>query len=147
MMREDWKTIERAAKRAGRDPTAIRPSYFLFIAIGRSKDEVLEQIRVPGKLLLMNAPANLKRLGYDNPSIYTFPPPQALAKRLERTHEIPDAILEKWFAFGSPDDVLEKISEYHRIANSQHLLLFPYLAPTAKTFLEDFSAHILPHFR
>lgn len=148
---EDKKIIEESAKKAGRDPEKITYSYFMYIGLGKNKESALKIIKIPAKILLLLSVERIKRLGHEIPSsefshTRFVPSIKTYTKLLEATKEIPDEIVEKCYAFGSTEDVIEKIAEYIK-ADCRYFILCPYLMPDAKSFLNNVSEKILPHFK
>lgn len=147
MMREDRKRIDASAKAADRDPETIITAYFLFIALGSATDTILETIRIPAKLVLLNAPHQIRRLGFALPQEAEPSPMDSLATKMEKANCIPDTILDAWMAFGSVEDVIAKIDQYITSANCHYFLLYPYITPSKTDFVKAFSEQVLPHFR
>ncbi len=148
---EDRKIIEESAKKNGRDPKKIEYSYFFYVGIGKNKEDALKKIEIPAKILLMMSPERIERLGYEIPTSEFshsrfVPSAEKYGKIIEQIKKIPNEILEKCFAFGSADDIIDKIEEYIKIGNCRYFILCPYIMPDAKLFLDEVSEKILPHF-
>ncbi len=124
----------------------------MYIGLGKNKEDALKKIRIPAKLLLLMSPERIERLGHEMPTTefsHTkfVPSPKGYERLIQKTKEIPDEILEKCYAFGSPDDVIDKIEEYMKIGGCRYFILCPYIMPDARSFLTDISEKILPHFK
>lgn len=149
---EDKKVIGENARKFGRDPNKIEYSYFMYLGLGKNKEEALKKIEVLAKIFLMMSPERIKRLGYEIPS-YEFshsqfiPSAKVYAKLIEKAKEIPNEIIEKCYPFGSADDIIEKIEQYIKIADCRYFILCPYIMPDAKSFLKEVSEKILPYFK
>ncbi|MFX0138832.1 MAG: LLM class flavin-dependent oxidoreductase [Candidatus Hodarchaeota archaeon] len=147
---KDKKIIEENIKKSGRKSDEMIYSNFLFIGLGKNRDKVFKKIEMPAKIILSYSPEQTKRLGFEITSDFSpaefIPSPKNYQKLLETAKTIPNEVLEKCFAFGSPEHVIEKIEEFVKVGNN-HFILSPEIMPGTKTFIKDFSEKVLPYFK
>lgn len=149
LMAKYRKIIENELKNNNRNPEEINFGYFLFIAIGKNKDQVLEKIRVPAKVIILQAPEMIKKLGFNIPKLdfsqaEFVPNSKNYSNLIKLTKKIPDEIIDDLFAFGSPDDVIDKIEDFIKIGGCEYFILCPEIMPNSRSFLKLFSDEILP---
>jgi alkanesulfonate monooxygenase SsuD/methylene tetrahydromethanopterin reductase-like flavin-dependent oxidoreductase (luciferase family) len=151
LMAEYRKIIQTELKNNNRKPEDIIFGYFLFVAIGKNKEQVLEKIRLPAKVIILQSPEIIEKLGYNIPKLdfsqaKFVPDSKNYPKLIKEAKKIPDEILDDLFAFGSLDDVIDKIEGFIKIGGCRYFILCPEIMPNSRSFLKLFSNEILPIF-
>lgn len=150
LLEKKLKTIEEAARQAGKDPRAIDSMSHLMIAFPRDSEERKEAI-LGGKASLlmekhvlgsMGYTAHLEMKQYQNFTISK----EHVGAIFRAAADIPDEYVHKSMAIGSAEEVRAKIGEYSR-SGLRQVSIIDLLAPkTTKRTLEIF-ATLLPGFR
>ncbi len=105
------------ASKVGRSPGEIEPALFLYSLVAQRREEALEAIRVPAKLIIALWPDAAKEINAEIPEslgIHRFTFTVENVEKLLRfaLEKIPDEAVDRYFIYGSPSDCIEKIGEY-----------------------------------
>ncbi|MDG6987777.1 MAG: LLM class flavin-dependent oxidoreductase [Nitrososphaerota archaeon] len=145
--------IREMAGRAGRDPGAIEPAHFTYVALAKNRDEALKGVMTQAKMLLLSRPKILEELGFKPPSYdyemtYKLVFPGGAKGWVAKALEIPDeAVTKSPYVIGGPDDVVEKLEGYVAAGCRHFVLNFQVPARALRDTAELFAEKVMPHFR
>ena len=151
--RENLKKIRVMAEQNGRDPTAIEPAHFTYVALARNRDEALKGVMTQAKMLLLSRPKILEELGFKPPSYdyemtYKLVFPGGAKSWVAKALELPDeAVTRSPYVIGGPDEVVESLEGYVAAGCRHFVLNFQVPASALRETAELFAEKVMPHFR
>jgi phthiodiolone/phenolphthiodiolone dimycocerosates ketoreductase len=122
--REGCEVIHDTAKKAGRKPNDITKGIMFFSVFDKDHKECLRILdtKLIKNFLLVAPDWFYKKYGYSHPfgdgyiGLYQYISTRLnREKTLEAIEKIPMELVEKYFLFGTPDEVIKKIEEYIKI--------------------------------
>lgn len=149
---ENLRKIKNWAEKAGRDPSQIEPSIFLFTIAAEDEETARKFAEFPAKILLAFTPRLLKDYGVKLPSKelhisrFVFNP-KTVQKLLEEIEEIPYKPIEDIFVFGTPDDCIGRIEKYVKAGTRHFLLNFFVPHKMAKSMIQFYADNVISYFR
>lgn len=146
------KKIRAMAEGLERDPSAIVPAHFTYVAMGRNRDEALKGVMTQAKMLLLSRPKILEEMGFTPPSYdfemtYKLVFPAGAKDWVKKALEIPDeAVTKSPYVIGGPDEVIEKLEGYAKAGCRHFVLNFQVPARELRGAAELFASKVMPHF-
>jgi alkanesulfonate monooxygenase SsuD/methylene tetrahydromethanopterin reductase-like flavin-dependent oxidoreductase (luciferase family) len=150
--KENLHKIRNWAKEAGRDPSEIEPSIFLFTVAAEDEETAREFAEFPAKILLAFTPRLLKDYGVELPSNelhisrFVFNP-KTVQRLLEEIKEIPYKPLEDIFVFGTPDDCIRKLEKYVKAGTRHFVLNFFVPRKLLQSTIRFYVDNVISYFR
>jgi len=150
--RENLGEIRSWAKEAGRNPSEIEPSIFLFTVAAEDEETARGFAEFPAKILLALTPRLLKDYGVELPSeelhisrlVFN---PKTVQRLLEEMKEIPYKPIEDLFVFGTADDCIGKLEKYVK-AGTRHFLLNFFVPPKlSRSMIQFYADNVISYFR
>jgi len=149
----DLKKIRDMAKQHGRDPDAIEPAHFTYVAIGKDRDTTRRAVLPQAKMLLLSRPKIIEKLGFKPPS-YDFEMtfklvfPEHAKAWVETAQKLPDEVVDKSpYIIGTPEDAIGKIDEYVKAGCRHFVINFQVSASELKETSRLFAEKVMPYFR
>jgi phthiodiolone/phenolphthiodiolone dimycocerosates ketoreductase len=154
--RENLKKIREHAIKSGRSSEEIEAALFAYIVVEDSYEEARKKIDLPGRVIALLSPFRrrfLEKSGIDEeelgfPHLMEFAFNQeSISKLLEWAKRIPFEVVEDRYIFGSPDDVIDRLSRFAE-AGAQHFVLTPLVQH--KHYLDTvrrIAEKVMPYFR
>ncbi|MEM3085709.1 MAG: LLM class flavin-dependent oxidoreductase [Halobacteria archaeon] len=150
--RRDWEFIRAEAKKAGRDPGAIRPGLLLYTAISRDREEARKLALEQGRILLAVSPRRMREMGYEPPSgrldAHRLTPltDPSVSPELPKAMRVPERAIEESFVFGTPEDCVEGVRKFVE-AGCRHFVA-GILNPGRERdgAMELYAKEVIPHF-
>jgi phthiodiolone/phenolphthiodiolone dimycocerosates ketoreductase len=131
--RENLRMIREHARKSGRSGQEIEAALFAYIVVEDSYEEARKRIELPGRVVALLSPLRRKflekvgidenELGFPHLMDFTFNE-NNVSKLLDWAKRIPFEIVEDRYIFGSPDDVIDRLSKFAE-AGAQHFVLTP----------------------
>jgi alkanesulfonate monooxygenase SsuD/methylene tetrahydromethanopterin reductase-like flavin-dependent oxidoreductase (luciferase family) len=150
---EDLAKIKTMAKKFGRDPEAIEPAHFTYVAIGKDRDATRKAVLPQAKMLLLSRPKIIEKLGFTPPT-YDFEMtfklvfPEHAKAWVETAQKLPDEVVDKSpYIIGTPEDAIEKIDEYVKAGCRHFVINFQVSASELKETSKLFAEKVIPHFK
>jgi alkanesulfonate monooxygenase SsuD/methylene tetrahydromethanopterin reductase-like flavin-dependent oxidoreductase (luciferase family) len=153
LCRERLKYIKESAEKAGRSIDEIDTGVYLYTAVAKKAEQAYKRLEEM-KFQIILSPEILKEAGYSielpeelqSLSYFkAFPDDEWIEKFLKFGELIPKEAAIEFSIVGSPDNCIEKISEYVK-AGIKHLLLIN-VGPDPRQVLELYAKEIIPHFK
>lgn len=149
--RDRLKDVERGAREVGRSIENIDSVAVLPLAVSESVDEARRAVEGYCRTALMWEGDILERYGFEISVRRVVPKPRYLFTREDfkvieqHAQEIPIDLVEKISAYGTPEDCLDKISEFLE-AGANHIVFFNY-SVNLKESMRAFHRKIIPYFK
>lgn len=150
---ESLKKIREMAKQYGRDPEAIEPAHFTYVAIGKDREATRKAVLPQAKMLLLSRPKIIEKLGFKPPT-YEFEMtfnlvfPNHAKAWMEKAQELPDEVVDKSpYIIGTPEDAIEKIEDYVKAGCRHFVINFQVSASHLKETSMLFAEKVIPYFK
>jgi len=150
---EDLTKIRNMAKQFDRDPEAIEPAHFTYVAIGKDREATRKAVLPQAKMLLLSRPKIIEKLGFKPPT-YDFEMtfnlifPEHARAWMETAQKLPDEVVDKSpYIIGTPDDAIEKIEEYVNAGCRHFVINFQVSASELKETSSLFAEKIIAYFK
>jgi len=150
---EGLKKIRDMAKQYGRDPEAIEPAHFTYVAIGRDKESTRGAALLQAKMLLLSRPKIIEKLGFKPPTeefemTFKLVFPEHARAWVEKAQELPDEVVDRSpYIIGTPDDAIGKIEEYVKAGCRHFVINFQVSASQLKETSTLFAEKVIPYFK
>lgn len=153
LCKERIKYIKEGAEKAGRSMDEIDTGVYLYTAVAEKADEAYKRLEEM-KFQIIPSPQLLKEAGYsielpeELQSLSFFkaiPDDEWIVKFIKFGELVPKEAVIEFSVVGSPNECIEKISEYVK-AGIRHLLLIN-VGPDPRQALELYAKEIIPHFK
>ncbi len=147
------KKIRDTAKKYGRDPSAIEPAHFTYVAIGKDRDTTRKAVLPQAKMLLLTRPKIIENLGFEPPThdfemTFKLVFPQHAKAWMETAQKLPDEVVDKSpYIIGTAEDAIEKIDEYVKGGCRHFVINFQVSARELKETSRFFAEKVIPHFK
>jgi len=145
--------IREMAKGYGRDPEAIEPAHFTYVAIGKDKEATRKAVLLQAKMLLLSRPKIIEKMGFKPPTdefemTFNLVFPQHAKTWVEKAQTLPDEVVDKSpYIIGTPDDAVEKIEEYVKAGCRHFVINFQVAAGALKETSTLFAEKVMPYFK
>ena len=145
--------IREMAKQYGRDPEAIEPAHFTYVAIGKDKEATRKAVLLQAKMLLLSRPKIIEKLGFEPPTgefemTFKLVFPQHAKAWVEQARTLPDELVDKSpYIIGTPDDAVEKMEEYVNAGCRHFVINFQVSASALKETSTLFAEKVMPYFK
>jgi len=148
---KDWRDMQRAVERAGREPGGIDPGLILFTTVLRDGERAGQIASLMGRKRLLGRPQLLSALGLseladDNQSIAKRPDLSWL-KRTELLNAIPEELARRITISGTPEEAIEQIEGFVKAGVRLFAVYPPFDDEHASVeTLENYKNTVLPYF-
>lgn len=150
---ESLQKIREMAREFGREPDAIEPAHFTYVAIGKDREAARKGVLLQAKMLLLSRPKIIEKLGFKPPT-YDFEMtfklvfPDHAKAWVEKAQELPDEVVDKSpYIIGTPDDAIEKIEEYVKAGCRHFVINFQVPARVLRETAQLFADKVIPYFK
>ncbi len=147
------KRIRDMAKKYERDPDAIEPAHFTYVAIGKDRDATRKAVLLQAKMLLLSRPKIIEKLGFKPPT-YDFEMtfklvfPEHGKAWAEAAQKLPDEVVDKSpYIIGTAEDTIEKIDGYIKAGCRHFVINFQVSASELKETSKLFAEKVIPYFK
>jgi len=154
--RENLKKIREHARKSGRSGEEIEAALFAYVVVEESYEEARKRIELPGRVVALLSPFRrrfLEKIGIDEdelgfPHLMEFAfNEDTVSRLLEWARRIPFEVVEDRYIFGSPDDVIDRLSRFAE-AGARHFVLTPLVQH--RHYLDTvrrIAKKVMPYFR
>jgi phthiodiolone/phenolphthiodiolone dimycocerosates ketoreductase len=145
--------IKETAKEYGRDPEAIEPAHFTYLAIGKDKEATRKAVLPQAKMLLLSRPKIIEKLGFKPPTdefemTFNLVFPEHARAWVEKAQTLPDEVVDKSpYIIGTPDDAVGRIEEYVEAGCRHFVINFQVSASALKETSKLFAEKVIPYFK
>lgn len=150
---EDLKKIRDYAKQYGRDPEAIEPAHFTYVAVGKDPEATRKAVLPQAKMLLLSRPKIVEKLGfkpptYDYEMTFNLVFPEHAKAWVEKAQELPDEVVDRSpYIIGTPDDAIGRIEEYVKAGCRHFVINFQVSASALKETSILFAQKVVSYFK
>lgn len=123
--------VRSAAAAAGRDPAAIRAGLFAWLVVDEDRDAAERMLDTFAMrfIALTAPPEEFARAGTESPTgswglLDYVPTTMDRERALAAANAVPGEVLRRYFVWGTPDDVVERLAGF-RAAGLEHVYLVP----------------------
>lgn len=146
IIKQDLAEIRETAEKAGRNISGLEVVYFAEFSVAEDHEEAERMIEANARRGLTVWPKNLRRLGYDASDEFDYSrviPDKTTESKIKKFSEmIPLEAVQATAIYGTPQDCIEKIEEFHAAGVTYLILRSPELENNLRLFKKE----IKPNF-